>query len=123
MNEDFKDFKEWLKELKKESKEAIILVEGKNDKKALNRFSIKNILDLSGKRFSDIPDLLEGKWEKVILLFDLDPHGERINQKIKELLSSQGFIVEEKFRNFLKKLNIIHIEDINGRENEKVKDS
>jgi len=123
MSQDFKDFKEWLKELKKESRGAIILVEGKNDKRALNKFSIENILDLSGKRFSDIPDLLEGKWKKVVLLFDLDPHGERINQKIKELLSSQGFIVEEKFRNFLKKLNIIHIEDINGGENEKVKDS
>ncbi|HIP43574.1 MAG TPA: toprim domain-containing protein [Aquifex aeolicus] len=123
MSQDFKDFKEWLKELKKESRGAIILVEGKNDKRALNKFSIENIPDLSGKRFSDIPDLLEGKWKKVVLLFDLDPHGERINQKIKELLSSQGFIVEEKFRNFLKKLNIIHIEDINGGENEKVKDS
>lgn len=123
MSQDFKDFKEWLKELKKESRGAIILVEGKNDKRALNKFSIENILDLSGKRFSDIPDLLEGKWKKVVLLFDLDPHGERINQKIKELLNSQGFIVEEKFRNFLKKLNIIHIEDINGGENEKVKDS
>lgn len=48
---------------------------------------------------------------------------EKTIKKIKELLSSQGFIVEEKFRNFLKKLNIIHIEDLNGRENEKVKNS
>jgi len=61
--------------------------------------------------------MLEGKWDKVILLFDLDPHGERINTKMKELLASQGFLVDENFRNFLKKWNIIHIEEINGGKN------
>ena len=58
--------------------------------------------------------MLEGKANKVILLFDLDDHGERINKKIKELLSSQGFEVVEDFRNFLRELNIIHIEDLDG---------
>lgn len=111
---EFKDLRDWIKKLKEFQKEAIILVEGKNDKKALAKFSIKNVLDLSGKRYGDLIDLLEGKTEKVVLLFDLDPHGERINQKIKELLTSQGFEVIEDFRNFLKKLNIIHIEDLNG---------
>jgi len=111
---EFKDLVDWIKKLKEFQKEAIILVEGKNDKKALAKFSIKNVLDLSGKRYGDLIDLLEGKTEKVVLLFDLDPHGERINQKIKKLLTSQGFEVIEDFRNFLKKLNIIHIEDLNG---------
>ena len=111
---EFKDLNDWIKKLKDASKEAVILVEGKNDKKALEKFSIKNVIDLSGRRYADIPDILEGKTNKVILLFDLDPHGERINTKIKELLSSQGFSIDENFRNFLKKLDIIHIEDLYG---------
>jgi len=36
---------------------------------------------------------------------------------MKELLASQGFLVDENFRNFLKKWNIIHIEEINGGKN------
>lgn len=117
MTDEPKTLNEWIKKLKEVSKEAIVLVEGKNDKKALAKFSIKNVLDLSGKRYADVVDLLEGTWEKVILLFDLDEHGERINQKMKELLVSQGFLVDENFRNFLKKWNIIHIEEINGGKN------
>ncbi len=111
---EFLDLKDWIKKLKEFQKEAVILVEGKNDKKALAKFSVKNVLDLSGKRFADVVDLLEGKTEKVVLLFDLDPHGERINRKMKGLLISQGFAVVEDFRNFLKELNIIHIEDLDG---------
>ena len=111
---EFRDLNDWIKKLKEAQREAIILVEGKNDKKALARFSVKNVIDLSGKRYADVVDLLEGKTEKVILLFDLDPHGERINKKVKELLTSQGFEVVEDFRNFLRELNIIHIEDLDG---------
>ena len=112
---EFRNLNDWIKKLKEIQSEAIILVEGKNDKKALAKFSIKNVLDLSGKRYADLVDLLEGKTEKVVLLFDLDPHGERINEKVKELLTSQGFVVIEDFRNFLRKLNIIHIEDLDGK--------
>ena len=110
----FENLKDWIKKLKEIQEEAIILVEGKNDKRALLRFSIKNVLDLSGKRYADILDMLENKTEKVVLLFDLDSHGERINSKMKDLLTSQGFEVIEDFRNFLKELNIIHIEDLDG---------
>ncbi|RUM31365.1 MAG: hypothetical protein DSY32_01215 [Aquifex sp.] len=43
MKEEPKNLSEWLKKLKEASKEAVILVEGKNDKKALLKFSIKNV--------------------------------------------------------------------------------
>lgn len=112
---EFKNLSDWIRKLKEIQKEAIIIVEGKNDKKALAKFSIKNVLDLSGKRYADIADFLEGRTEKVVLLFDIDLQGERINEKVKELLTSQGFEVIEDFRNFLRKLNIIHIEDLNGK--------
>ncbi|GAB6065594.1 toprim domain-containing protein [Aquifex pyrophilus] len=123
MNEAFKDFTEWLKALKDASREAVIIVEGKNDEKALRKFSIRNVLTLSGKRFADIPDMLEGKWNKVILLIDLDPKGEKIHQKLKELLREQGFEVDENFRNFLKKLNIIYIEELDEGKNAKTPNS
>ncbi|NPA32716.1 MAG: toprim domain-containing protein [Aquificae bacterium] len=119
----FKDLKEWLRELRRASRSCVVIVEGKNDRRALERRGVVNILELSGKRFSDIPDILEGKTSRVILLLDLDYRGELAHKKIKELLLSQGFGVDEKFRNFLKKMNIIHIEELNDGEKWEVKNS
>ncbi len=108
----FKDLSDWIKKLREESRRFPVLVEGKRDREALRRYGVFNVLDLSGKRFADIPDLLEGSSDTVILLYDLDPHGERINKKIKDLLTSQGFKVIEDFREFLRCKGIIHIEEI-----------
>lgn len=109
---DFESFGDWVKKLRELSQRYPVLVEGKNDLKALRRYGIRNVLTLSGKRFADLPDLLEPVADGVILLYDLDPHGERINSKVKELLSSQGFLVIEDFREYLRGAGIIHIEEI-----------
>ncbi len=108
----FKDFKEWVRELRRRSREFIVLVEGKRDILALRKYGIRNIMDLSGKRFADIPDMLEGKTRGVILLFDLDDAGERINSNMKEILSSQGFEVDEDFREYLREMGVENVEDI-----------
>lgn len=109
---EFKDFKDWLKKLKMASENLVVLVEGKRDVQALEKYGIRNIMDLSGKRFADIPDLIEGKYEGAILLFDLDEKGERINSNMGQILRSQGFVVMEDFREFLKEKGIEYIEDI-----------
>ncbi len=108
----FKNFADWLKKLKSHSRNLVILVEGKRDVQALKKYGIRNIMDLSGKRFADIPDLLEGKYSGVILLFDLDEKGERINSNIGKILRSQGFEVREDFREFLRGEGIRNIEEL-----------
>ncbi|MFN7064604.1 MAG: toprim domain-containing protein [Aquificaceae bacterium] len=104
---------DWVKKLKETSKGRAVLVEGKRDKQALSRFGIKNIFTLEGKRFSDLPDLLEG-YSEVILLFDLDKEGERIKEKVKALLEPQGYILIEDFREDLRRMGVFYVEDING---------
>ncbi len=108
----FRDFREWVRELRERSREFIVLVEGKRDVLALRKYGIRNIMDLSGKRFADIPDMLEGKTRGVILLFDLDDAGERINSNMKDILSSQGFKVDEDFREYLREIGVENVEDI-----------
>ncbi|WP_457600380.1 toprim domain-containing protein [Hydrogenivirga sp.] len=108
----FKDFSDWVRRLRDLSLKYPVLVEGKNDLRALRRYGIRNVVPLSGKRFADIPDLIEPVSEGAILLYDLDPHGERINRKVKDLLSSQGFVVIEDFREYLREAGIIHIEEL-----------
>ncbi len=109
---DFKSLPDWLGKLREHSKRYPVLVEGKRDEEALKRYRIRNIISLSGKRFADLPDILEGRWEGAILLYDLDEHGERINRKVGELLRSQGFEVIEDFREYLREAGIIHIEEL-----------
>ncbi len=104
---------EWLKELRKVSESSAVIVEGKRDRQALQKLGIKNIFTLEGKRLTDLPDLLEG-FEKVVLLFDLDKHGERINSKVKEILTKQGYILIEDFREELRSRGILYVEDIDG---------
>jgi 5S rRNA maturation endonuclease (ribonuclease M5) len=108
----FKDFREWISKLRETSERYPVLVEGKRDVRALKRLGIRNVVSLAGKRYADIPDILEGRSEGAVLLYDLDPHGERINRKIRELLRSQGFHVIEEFREYLRDAGIIHIEKL-----------
>jgi len=61
---------DWIQRLREASKDRAVLVEGKRDKQALSKLGIKNVFTLEGKRFADLPDLLEG-YSEVILLFDL----------------------------------------------------
>ncbi len=104
---------EWIKKLREASKDKAVLVEGKRDKRALSKFGVRNIFTLEGKRLSDLPDLLEG-YSEVILLLDLDKHGERIKEKVKTILESQGYILIEELREELRSMGIIHVEDIDG---------
>ncbi len=109
---EFKNFGDWLRKLKETSEDFVILVEGKRDVLALRKYGIRNIMDLSGKRFADIPDIIEGKYKGAVLLFDLDDRGERINSNIGNILRSQGFEVIEDFREYLKKIGIENVEDL-----------
>ncbi len=108
----FKDLSEWFRKLREVSETYPVLVEGRRDAQALKRFGVRNVITLSGKRFADVADLLEERAEGVVLLCDLDPQGERISARIGQLLRSQGFLVFEEFREYLREKGIIHIEDL-----------
>ncbi|MEN3034209.1 MAG: toprim domain-containing protein [Aquificaceae bacterium] len=101
----------WIDELSRAK--GVVLVEGRNDLRALARFGIKNIKTIEARRLRDLPDLLEG-FSQVILLFDNDSHGERLTQKVKSFLTREGYIVNESFRERLKELGVICVEDLNG---------
>jgi len=75
--EAFRDFSDWLKRLKEASSRYPVLVEGRRDAEALKRFGVRNVITLAGRRFADIADFIESRSEGAILLYDLDPHGEK----------------------------------------------
>jgi 5S rRNA maturation endonuclease (ribonuclease M5) len=102
---------ELLDKLRELSKTAVVVVEGKRDKEALKKLGIENVITIAGKRLTDLADILEGT-PQVIPLFDLDEHGERIHKKVVAILSSQGYILIDEFREKLKEFGVICVEDL-----------
>ncbi len=105
---------ELVKEIEK-LKEAdfIIIVEGKKDKSALEKFGIKNIITLSKKPlFAIIEDVVD-KNKEVAILTDLDKKGKQLYGKLNSGLQKFGVKVNDKFREFLfKKTKLRQIEGI-----------
>ncbi|MFN3813140.1 MAG: toprim domain-containing protein [Aquificaceae bacterium] len=102
---------ELISDLRKASEGRAVLVEGKRDLKALKSLGVKNVYTIAGKRLTDLPDLLED-FKEVILLFDLDTHGERINTRVRNILSPQGYILIEEFRERLGYIGILFVEEL-----------
>ncbi len=105
------NLKSFVKSLSEASKTSAVLVEGKRDKWALESLGVKNIFTIAGIRLTDLPDLLEG-FSNVILLFDLDKHGESLFKKARLILSREGYILIEDYREKLKEFGITCVEDI-----------
>lgn len=110
----FNSLKEWLNSLREASKQGntCILVEGKRDFQKLSSFGIENILTLKGKKFYDVVEDIVEKYDRCVILFDLDKHGEKMTVKFSNLLKAEGVEVDLSFRDFLKILDFIEIENI-----------
>jgi len=80
---------------------CIIIVEGKKDKSALEKFGIENILTLSRKPlFSIIEDVVK-KNKEVVILTDLDRKGKQLYGRLNSGLQKFGVKVNNTFREFL----------------------
>jgi len=89
-----------------------ILVEGKRDKFALEKFSIQNIVELKGRNYHDVAEELSAMYEGVVLLMDFDPEGETIFQKLSKLLSGYGLKTDTSFRERLRETGVKFVEKI-----------
>lgn len=94
-----KDFDLHLKKLK--NSEKIIIVEGKRDKTALERFGISNIIELSKKPLFEIIEKVVKKGNECIILTDLDKKGKEFYGKLNSGLQRFGVKIDNEFRNFL----------------------
>ena len=90
---------EWIDGLK-ESKKAII-VEGPNDKKALEAFGIRRIFTLSKRSLIEVSEDVSSKYDEVIILTDLDKKGKELYGKLSKDLNKLGVKIDHKFREWL----------------------
>ena len=105
------DFIEQIKKFKKDSKNKIILVEGKKDKAALAALGIKNIITLKKPLYQIIEQIVKSNKE-CILLLDLDKKGKQLYARISSKLKQFGVKIDNSFREFLFKTKLRQIEGI-----------
>ncbi len=79
----------------------LMVVEGKKDKKALEKLGLSNIIELERKPLYQIVEEISELNKEVIILTDLDKKGKEIYGKLNNDLQKRGIKVRNELRNFL----------------------
>jgi len=112
MERELKKFLLRLKRFTAGREDWVVLVEGKRDKEALERFDIEPVYTMRGKKFYDIGEELSEKFKGVVILTDLDRTGEEIYRKLTKILESYGLKVDGSFREDLRRSGVKFVEKI-----------
>lgn len=79
----------------------LVIVEGKKDRNALEKFGIKNIVELNKKPLFQIIEDISDSSDECIILTDLDKKGKELFGKLNSGLQKNGVKINNKFREFL----------------------
>jgi len=112
MEKELRNFLLRLKKFTAARQDWVVLVEGKRDKEALEKFEIEPIYPMKGKNFHDIGQELSEKFNGVVILTDLDRTGEEIYKKLTKILEGYGLKVDGSFREDLRRSGIKFVEKI-----------
>lgn len=106
---------EELEDLREISEEIPIVVEGKNDKKALRSLGIDGeVFKIStGTPFYEFCEGITGRYKDIILFTDIDTEGQKIARRFKGHMSQNGVRVNDRFRyGLLGKLDTHQVENL-----------
>lgn len=100
----------WVNQIVQDNN-SLILVEGKRDIKALNRLGIENVHSIDKPIYLIIENIAKRNKE-VIILTDFDRTGKILYFKLKHELQRNGIKVNDKYRRYLSRCKITHIEGL-----------
>jgi 5S rRNA maturation endonuclease (ribonuclease M5) len=109
---------EELEDLRELSQEIPVVVEGKNDEKALRDLGIGgDVFHIStGTPFYDFCEEIAGRYKDVILFTDTDAEGQKIAKRFKRYMSQKGVRVNERFQlSLMGKLDTHQVEHLFSR--------
>ncbi|MDD5331392.1 MAG: toprim domain-containing protein [Candidatus Nanoarchaeia archaeon] len=92
------------------TKQILVIVEGKKDLKALEELGIEKIYPINRKPIYKVIDEINEK--EVLILTDLDQTGKELYSVLKSGLQNKGIKINNNLRNFLFKTEIRQIEGI-----------
>jgi len=103
-----------LKKIIRKMQDSVLVVEGKNDEKALREIGIESkIVKANGKTEKIIEKIKEGKSAKISLLFDFDEEGKRKTDFFREALHHEDVNADTELRKNVGMLfRIMTIEDL-----------
>ena len=99
MNTETEELLGWIEKIKESDK--LIIVEGKEDKKALSNLGLMNVIQLGRKPLYKVVEIVVKKGEDVIILTDLDREGKKLYARLNHELGQFGIKIDNRFRNFL----------------------
>ncbi len=101
---------EELEKLRELSLEMPIVVEGRNDEKALRSLGIKGeVFQIStGTPFYEFCEGIAMQYKDVILFTDIDAEGQRVAKRFKGYMAQAGVRVNERFRSALLSMTDTH---------------
>lgn len=79
----------------------LVIVEGKKDKAALQKFGIGSIVELSRKPLFSIAEEIFNSAKECVILTDLDKKGKELYGRLNSDLQKHGVRVDNKLREFL----------------------
>jgi 5S rRNA maturation endonuclease (ribonuclease M5) len=104
---------EIIDQLKENNDEYIIVVEGKNDKAALEHFGIGNIIMINGKDIWNRCEEIAQHHKEIIILTDFDAKGKELYGKVAKNLTRLHTKVNKEYREwFQKRTRVSHIEGL-----------
>lgn len=105
------DFLQWIKDVN--DLELPIIVEGKDDKKALEAIGISNpIFTYHGGPYYRLVEIISDNFDEVIILTDNDKMGRSFYRKLRSEFSQRGVRINDKMREFILKSELNQIEGI-----------
>jgi len=90
----------------------LVIVEGREDKRALQHFGLSSILVFYTKPFYKIMETIQEQ-EEIAILTDLDQQGRKLYMRIKDECSRKGVKFNNELRHFLfRETSLRHIEGL-----------
>jgi len=102
---------EELKEILDDLKDKLLIVEGKNDKKALKSLGLKDIIAIEGRPLYEVVENIKTTKE-IVILTDFDRKGRDIGKKLRYLLQKYRKRVNSRLRGKIMSLGKNQIEDL-----------
>jgi 5S rRNA maturation endonuclease (ribonuclease M5) len=91
-------------------KDTLVLVEGPNDKRSLERLGFRNVVFLNRPLYSMVESLQDE--EELLVLTDLDAHGRELYKYFYQEFTRRGVRVNNRLRVLLLQTSVRHIEGL-----------
>jgi len=102
-----------INEIKEKYQDILIIVEGINDKMALENLGLEKIFVIKkGSVSAAIEKILNSGIKKCMILTDFDSEGKKLYSMIKRELVKNGIKIDDKLRKLLMKEKLSHIEGL-----------